>query len=267
MNSRRTLWRQIVEIFSLWIDSVAISLHSLFERFGSHREIKLVENEDDTFTFHVVNGAQQGAIPDHRVHLDNGALRDPLPTAWKAALRNSRVEFVLRATRFLFRPLALPKRATDFLDGIVRAQIDRLTPWSASDAVFHWTPPTDVPNDQIHVTIAATARAAIAPFIRIATEFGATACALEPSAVLSLPLANAPVPQVNEPGRCNPLCGLIGTEVKPAGLVVATSLPSTKKKLPPLVATVEVVVATDEVDRQLSASAGSIAKQTNITAV
>lgn len=189
MNSRRTLRRQVVEIFSLWIDSVAISLHSLFERFGSRREIKLVENEDDTFTFHVMNGAQQAGIPDHRVQLENGALRDPLPSSWKAALRNCRIEFVLRPTRFLFRPLALPKRATDFLDGIVRAQIDRLTPWSASDAVFHWTPPTDVPNDQIHVTIAATARTAIAPYIRIATEFRAASIAVstvtqdEPTAV------------------------------------------------------------------------------------
>jgi general secretion pathway protein L len=188
MNSRTTLRRQAVEIFSIWIDSVAISLHSLFERFASRREVQLVEREDDTFTFHVVNGGQQAGIPDHQVRLKNGTL-DPLPRACKAALRNCHAEFVLRPTRFLFRPLVLPKRATDFLEGIIRAQIDRLTPWSASDAVFHWTRPTDVPNDQIHITIAATARAVIAPYIRLAAEFGAASVAVstinrdEPTAV------------------------------------------------------------------------------------
>ena len=172
------LWRQTAEIFSLWIDSVAVSLHSLFERFGSRREVQLIEHENDRFTFHVRNGAKQAGIPDHHVRLENGALRNPLPSAWKAAVRNCRAEFVLRPTRFLFRPLALPKRATDFLDGIIRAQIDRLTPWSASEAVFHWTQPTDVANDQIQVTIAATARAVIAPYVRLATEFGAAAIAV-----------------------------------------------------------------------------------------
>ncbi|MBO0758206.1 MAG: PilN domain-containing protein, partial [Bradyrhizobiaceae bacterium] len=178
MNSGMTLRRQAVEIFSQWIDSVAIILHSLFERFGSRREIQLVEQENDTFTFHLVNGVKQSGIPDHHVRLQNGALPDRLPAAWKAALRNCRVEIVLRPTRFLFRPLALPKRATDFLDGIIRAQIDRLTPWSASDAVFHWTRPADVTNDQIHVTIAATARAVIAPYIRLAAELGAASIAV-----------------------------------------------------------------------------------------
>ena len=77
----------------------------------------------------------------------------------------------------------------DFLDGIIRAQIDRLTPWSATDAVFHWTRPADVANDQIHVTIAATARAVIAPYIRLAAELGAASIAVstinqdEPAAV------------------------------------------------------------------------------------
>jgi general secretion pathway protein L len=178
MNSETTLFRHAVGIFSLWIDSVATTFHSLFERLRSHREVQLVEHEDDTLAFHLVNSEQQAAIPDHRTSLVNGGLRGPLPPAWISALRNSRVEFVLRPARFLFRSLALPKRAADFLDGIIRAQIDRLTPWSADDAVFHWTRPTNDTNDQIHVTIAATARAVIAPYVCLATELGAASIAV-----------------------------------------------------------------------------------------
>jgi general secretion pathway protein L len=81
-------------------------------------------------------------------------------------LRGSRIELVLRPSRFLFRPLELPKRAGEYLDGIVRSQIDRLTPWTAGEAVYSWTPPIDAPNDRIRLTIAATARTMIAPYLR-----------------------------------------------------------------------------------------------------
>ncbi|HEX3599965.1 MAG TPA: PilN domain-containing protein, partial [Lacipirellulaceae bacterium] len=55
--------------------------------------------------------------------------------------------------------------AAEYLEGIVRSQIDRLTPWTANEAVFSWTPPTDASNDRIHLMIAATARSMIAPYL------------------------------------------------------------------------------------------------------
>jgi general secretion pathway protein L len=151
-------------------------VHGLFERSSSRRVIQLVEQEDQTLILHLVSGAKRG-IPDCVTRAKDGAL-DPLPAKWKAALRDSRVEYVLQPSRFLFRPLTLPRRATDFLDGIVRAQIDRLTPWSANDAVFNWTSPTEIANNQIEITIAATSRAAVEPYVRLAVELGAACVAV-----------------------------------------------------------------------------------------
>ena len=89
--------------------------------------------------------------------------------------RGSRAELVLRATRFMFRPLELPKRAAEFLDGIVRAQIDRLTPWTVGEAVYSWTPPIEAGNERIQLTVAATARAQVTPYVKALAALGATA--------------------------------------------------------------------------------------------
>jgi general secretion pathway protein L len=80
---------------------------------------------------------------------------------------------ILRPTRFMFRPLELPKRAAEFLDGIVRAQIDRLTPWTVGEAVYSWTPPTEAGNERIQLTVAATARAQVTPYVQALADLGA----------------------------------------------------------------------------------------------
>ena len=114
------------------------------------------------------------------------------PQVLPDALRGAHVELVLQPNRFMFRPLELPRRASDFLEGIVRAQIDRLTPWSAADAAFGWHPSIDTANDRIDVTIAATARTLIAPFISAITALGADTVIV--SAALPQPEPEMPRP-------------------------------------------------------------------------
>jgi general secretion pathway protein L len=83
---------------------------------------------------------------------------------------------VLRPTRFLFRPLELPARAAGFLDGIVRAQIDRLTPWSAAEAVFGCSAPVAQGAESITTLIAAAPR-------RLALGYVGAVSGFHPSAV------------------------------------------------------------------------------------
>jgi general secretion pathway protein L len=62
--------------------------------------------------------------------------------------------------------------ASEFLDGIIRAQIDRLTPWSANDAVYHWSTPTEGTGGRITMTVVATARAMVTPLAQAVAGWG-----------------------------------------------------------------------------------------------
>jgi general secretion pathway protein L len=77
----------------------------------------------------------------------------------------------------LFRAIDFPRQATDFLDGMIRAQIDRLTPWSANEVVFGITQPVPAGNGRIAMTLAATSKQAIEPLLQLASELGAASVA------------------------------------------------------------------------------------------
>jgi general secretion pathway protein L len=177
----------IQEGFYRWIDSVAATVNGLLHRFQSNHEVRITEEAHDTFTLHAAGAGRNTNLADQRIRIANGAVEGYLPDDWAKMLRGSRAEMVLRANRFLFRPLELPKRAVEFLDGVVRSQIDRLTPWTSGEAVFSWTPPTEGPNDRIALTIAATARALIAPYVQAIADLGVASVA-----VLTIPADAAP---------------------------------------------------------------------------
>ncbi|MEA2839433.1 MAG: ral secretion pathway protein [Methylobacteriaceae bacterium] len=140
--------------FWRWIDAVAAIVVALIARFTSSRLVRVTEEADSTLT-----------CKGERLTVAEGRLVEPLPQKVAALLRKARVELVLQPGRFVFRPLELPQRATEFLGGIVRAQIDRLTPWSAEEAAFGWTQPKALTGDRMLVTVAATSRALIAPLV------------------------------------------------------------------------------------------------------
>jgi general secretion pathway protein L len=174
--------------FNRWIDCVAGVINRLLSRLQSNHEVRIVEEASDAFTLRVT-GAKKSSLTDQQIRIIDGALATPLPADWVKVLRGSRVEMVLRPNRFLLRPLELPKRAVEFLDGIVRSQIDRLTPWTSGEAVFGWTSPADAPNDRIALTVVATARALVAPCVQAIADLGVASIA-----VLTLPTGTAPEP-------------------------------------------------------------------------
>lgn len=153
-------------VFARWMDTVAGAICSSHERWNPRPIVEVIENEDESFTLHAVARRKGAELPDRRIYISGEAIEEALPANWTAQLRASRVQFLLQPGRFLVRPLELPQRAAEFLDGIIRSQIDRLTPWTAGQAVYGWTSADDSAADKITMNIVATARVAIAPLVR-----------------------------------------------------------------------------------------------------
>jgi general secretion pathway protein L len=113
-----TLWRTIGEILAHWTDTVATGVIAVASRFFSPRLVRLVE--DDKPDMFALEGA--GKADPQRVSFANGQFSG---ADLADAVKGSRIELVLRPSRFLVRPLELPARANEFIEGIVRVQIDR----------------------------------------------------------------------------------------------------------------------------------------------
>jgi general secretion pathway protein L len=166
------LLQSIGAILNAWTGSVAAAIIAGFDRVVSPRVIRLVE--DDHGGFAVETAGKTENVPAHIAFAD-GALSAP---NLAPMFRGSRVEIVLQPKRFLFRPLELPARAADFLDGIVRAQIDRLTPWSASEAVFGCSAPVESGAESITTVIAATTRKVAMTYVEAVSGFHPAAVAV-----------------------------------------------------------------------------------------
>jgi len=166
------LFQTIGAILNAWTGSVAAAIIAGFDRMVSPRVVRLVEDDDGGFT---VEAAAKSDNAPARIGFADGALSAP---NLAPLFRGSRVEIVLQPRRFLFRPLELPARAADFLDGIVRAQIDRLTPWSASEAVFGCSTPTESGPESITTVIAATTRKVAMSYVQAVSGFHPAAIAV-----------------------------------------------------------------------------------------
>jgi general secretion pathway protein L len=118
----------IIQGFFRWIDAVAGTIVILLGWFASPRVIKLVEDENGEFVLYAGQQVTGSSSTSERIQMAEGQIVGAMSESMAMTVKASRVELILRPDRFLFRPVELPSRAVEFLDGIVRAQIDRLTP-------------------------------------------------------------------------------------------------------------------------------------------
>ena len=158
-------------ILDAWTGTVAGAAVAGLERMVSPRLVRLIEGETGAFA---LEATKPENLPKEIV-FENGKF---VGVNLAQIVRGSRVEIVLRPARFLFRPLELPARAADFLDGIVRAQIDRLTPWSAAEAVFGCSAPLAQGSDGVTTMIAAAPRRLAMGYVEAVSGFHPSAIAV-----------------------------------------------------------------------------------------
>lgn len=170
-----SLVSKIVAALSLWIDAVAGVVSVRLANVKPVRRIEVAEDEAGAFTMRLalITRIVDVGLPPCRIDPTGGAVGDPLSPQWASAVRGGVVELLLQPSRFVFRPVELPARAAEFLDGIIRAQIDRITPWAPSEALFRWMPPHDIGGDRIETTVVATGRAAVLSLVQAFSDLGA----------------------------------------------------------------------------------------------
>jgi general secretion pathway protein L len=162
----------IVGGFWRWLDQVAEQTVALVSRYMKKPTARLVEGDPGHFVL-APSSKQEAADAGTELYVENGTIAGGAGPKIEAALRGRDIELVLRPDRFVFKPLELPSRATEFLDGVVRAQIDRLTPWRADQAAFGFSAPAEAGPGRIVVTVAATAKAMLLPLASAFRPLGA----------------------------------------------------------------------------------------------
>jgi general secretion pathway protein L len=151
---------------SRWIDDAAAGLNRFGARLRRGRRIELSEQADGAFLAAEWRKGAAHPLDEPPLRLEQDRFAGPISARMRTLFERSSVDVMLAPTRFVIRTLELPRGAGQFLEGVVRSQLDRLTPWSASDAVFGWSSPQDAGPDRIAVAVAATASALIAPIAR-----------------------------------------------------------------------------------------------------
>lgn len=185
--------KELKAILNLWMDRVADAVLIGLDRLGPSRRLRLIEQDDGSFQIEAFARTVAKTAQTANVRLEN------MPSDVAALIGGASAELVLHSKHFLFRSLELPRRASEFLDGIVRTQIDRLTPWSAQDAAFGYATAADPTNERIELTIAATARSLILPYLQTLSAAGAQS--VFASAQFATPNANVGSIKLFEPSE------------------------------------------------------------------
>src|SRR4029078_5363905 len=152
-------WQDIKAIFARCIDCVAALIIGFLEQIVARRFVRLVEREPGQL---IVD--RDGDLPvGSELMLEMAETRDParMQRGSVSSLRGYRAELCLGPDLTLFPPLELPARVSEFIHGVVRSQIDRLTPWRAEEAIFGWSEPVEAGPNRIVVTGAALAHASV----------------------------------------------------------------------------------------------------------
>ncbi|MHC2379562.1 general secretion pathway protein L [Bradyrhizobium liaoningense] len=167
-----------------WCAAVASALEAIANRVHRRRRVSACHDGGDGLTLQLLQRSTRKLQPEYaQVRL---AGDHTLPSNWIGVLRGCVMDIYLAPNQVLVRQLDFPKQAEPFLNGMIRSQIDRLTPWSAEKALFGFSEPQSAPKERIGLILAAVSRARVEPLVQFADHVGAAKVVIHTHSELSL---------------------------------------------------------------------------------
>ena len=157
--------RQLLFLLSRWIDDACLAILLIGGLTRPRRKFEVVEQEHFAFLVRVLRRRSAPRSLGSSLRFVEGQFVEDTGAQVRSRLERGQIEIVLARRRFVFRSLELPQQASGFLDAIVRSQIDRLTPWTPSQAAFGCSEPAETSGGRIGVVVAATSRSSVMPFV------------------------------------------------------------------------------------------------------
>jgi general secretion pathway protein L len=135
---------QILAILRRWIEILAV-LYLAWQNGRRKRRALVVTRENEHFVVRYEEPARDALLRD--VAAGSVLATVPFGTSASAELRravhNCRVIFELPAGKVVMRRITVPVQARKFLSGVVRNQVERLSPWPGGSAVHGYVTEAD----------------------------------------------------------------------------------------------------------------------------
>ncbi|XUM21728.1 PilN domain-containing protein [Bradyrhizobium oligotrophicum S58] len=158
---------------TVWTANVAAAIEAVADRQLRRPRILIRYDLPETVVMTVQTPPKaKSTLAPASVSPAAGAAQAGLSPEWLRTLRGAALEIHLAAESVLLRSLDYPKQAEPFLDGMIRTQIGRLTPWNLEQVLYGYSAPRTA-NDRIALTLAATPRALVQPLLALADQVGA----------------------------------------------------------------------------------------------
>ena len=141
----------VYTIFMRWLDILAGLLLLWRERRSARHWLKVVRQPDQLIV-QQMRGQQQVSVST----IADGAA---VPIEVARAAQSSFIVLELPADQVVSRRMNVPARARDLLPGIVRNQIERLSPWRVNQAAYGFDAATNGDATGLDVRVLITSRA------------------------------------------------------------------------------------------------------------
>ncbi len=165
------MFASVQNAIAWFLDGLTETVADLVDRLNRRVPISLVQLGHDGYALEQADGRR---APGQLTLVQDGAGPRLQPQQVAGQLADRDVDVVLTSDELLVRTLdPLPAESRQYLDGIVRHQLERFVPWRLDNVLYSYEAgPVGDNDDRLLVRVAATARSLHAPLIAAVNALG-----------------------------------------------------------------------------------------------